>query len=193
MDFRYSKVGVNFTGETSVQGKWTVLKLKAYLEPKVLIIGDHYANAKDFAVTPRNETSQPTLALDSKGSTTMERKDPTYLDDFGASFKLSPANWTQFYTGLSVDVTSRWVPLYVAKNSPNGVDTSLDGYERRHLTFTRWNVGYKFSDKLSVTNQLGHYDGGLYEYEIDSRFADANHEINSGRWENRLSLTATLL
>ena len=193
MDYKFSKVGLNFTGEKSVQGRWTVLKLKGYIEPKVLVISDKYATSKDFAVTPRNETSQSSLALNSSGATTMERRHITYLDDFGASFKLSPANLTQLYTGLSVDVTSRWTPRYVARDTSGGIDTSFNGYERRSLTLTRWSLSYKFTDRLTLTNQLGHYDGGLYEYEIDARFADPRHEINSARWENRMSLSATLL
>jgi hypothetical protein len=193
MDYKFSKVGLNFTGEKAIQGKWAILKLKGYVEPKVLVISDKYAMSKDFAVTPRNETSQSSLALNSSGATTMERRHVTYLDDFGASFKLSPANWSQLYTGLSVDVTSRWTPRYVARDTAGGVDTSFNGYERRSLTLSRWSMSYKFTDRLTLTNQLGHYDGGLYEYEIDARFADPRHEINSARWENRMSLSATLL
>ena len=191
--FQFSNIGVTFSAKHTYENDLGTLKFGAYLEPKVQVLSQKTAlTDKDFAIVPRNETARGTLAFDENGTATIEQRDPTVVDDAGLAIKVSPARLTKLSTGLNVDVNSQWKPKYVATESDGKLDTSLSGYERRSLTITRWSIGWALTDKVTLTNSVLHYMGGLYEYPIQNALAETNHELDEARWENRLSLNASL-
>jgi hypothetical protein len=91
-----------------------------------------------------------------------------------------------------VDLTSQWKPKYVTRELDGQLKTDFDAYERRSLTFTRWNVGYNLSEKVSLAGYIGYYMGGLYEYNIQNDLAEVNHELYSYRWDTRVSVSTVL-
>jgi hypothetical protein len=158
----------------------------------VQVVSSTTSKDKNFTVTPRNETSRPVLAFDEQGTSAVEQRDPTIIDDLGGAVSLSPAKLKELSTGFSVDITSQWRPMYVTREVDGQLNTDFDAYERRSLTFTRWNVGYKLSDKVQVSGFIGYYMGGLYEYNIQNDLATVNHELFDARWNTRLTVTTVL-
>lgn len=191
--FRFANVGVNFSAKNAYESSLGKVSVGAYIEPKVQVVSSSAAKAEDFRVVPRNDTSIATLAFDEQGNTWVEQRDPTLVDDAGVSVRMSPAKVSKLFTGLSMDVYSQWKPKYVAVETPQGgVDTNLNGYERRSLTTSRWSLGWNATDKLSFVNSVSYFMGGLYQYPIQNALAETNHELGKNRWENRFSVNAVL-
>lgn len=190
--FVFSNVGVNFATSNLYENDLGTLKLSAYLEPKVQVLSNRTSKNETFRVVPRNETARGTLAFDDQGTTSIEQRDPTLVDDLGVAFSVSPVQAKKLSSGFSVDVQSQWKPKYVTTETAGSLNSSLDGYERRSFTLTSWNLAFKISDKVTLSNRVGHYMGGLYNYPIQNELVAANHELVAGRWEERLSLTAKL-
>jgi hypothetical protein len=190
--FRFANIGLTFSSRTKFESDQGTLSIGGYLEPKFQLVSQQTSKDKNFTVVPRNETSRPTLAFDDQGATAVEQRDPTLIDNSGASVSFSPAQAKDLSTGFSVDFIRQWKPKYVTRELDGQLKTDFDAYERRSLTFTRWNVGYSLSEKVSLAGYIGYYMGGLYEYNIQNDLAEVNHELDNHRWDTRVSMSTVL-
>lgn len=187
--FSTSDVGINFGGKLDMPLASGALLLEGYTEPKARFMSAKAAS--EGKVSVENRTGEDTFALNEAGDTTLEQRDPTLLNDTGISLKYSPAAVKGLSVKAAVDYTQEWAPQYAAKSVDNDTRTELDHYKNSSAVLNRLNVGYKLTDTVSLTNSVRYWVGGAYASGIDGSKAGDNLGL-ANRWENRLSLTATL-
>jgi hypothetical protein len=144
------------------------------------------------SVAVRNESGRG-LALAGDNQDEIKQRDPEVDSYTGVGVKLAPVAVPGLTVGLSNEVRKFWVPKYVAKDVAGDQRVELDGYRDSSGSITKFAVGYKLNDKVTLTNSLRHNVAGFYAQGIDD--SNANGDKMAGltsRWENRLILSATL-
>lgn len=144
--------------------------------------------ADNTKVTPENRTGRQTFSLNSDGDTTMAQRDPTWIALQAVQVKLKPAAVPGFSVGTEVEYDLQWDPKYAAKDVDGDTRTELDGYKTQAMTITKFILGYKLTDAVSLSNSLRHKTVGFYGEGLDV----SDSALSSSRFENRLILSATL-
>ena len=175
------------------------ISLNGYWNPVGEYLDGHANGSKDNLVAPRNDTSKDSLALcdTSEDADKIPQRDPNLYNQYGASAKYKPEAVKGLSLGLGSDIVTKYAPKYVSKESADGDPrTELDGYAVRSISLTKFRIGYKINDKLSIANSLREWTGGVYQQGISTAHPDESGSLapfSSARFENRITLTATLL
>ncbi len=175
------------------------IALNGYWNPVAEYMDGHTNGGKDNQVATRNETSQEKLFLtgstDDADANKVQQRDPNLLNQYGASAKYKPEAVKGLSLGLGSDIINKFHPKYTTKETASGEPrTEQDGYATSGLSITKIMVGYKLSDKVSLTGQFRQYTGGTYAKAIDSSHPDASGFLGGrdARFETRLQMVATL-
>ena len=163
------------------------VKFSAFINPTVSF--NSGKNAKEDKVTAADKTNGLTLT---EADTTVEKEHPGIWNYTGAS-----AKYTIGATGLSVGTGlthgQNWEEkLAIVQVEDGTTRRSSDGYQYRSNTIANVNVGYKISDKTSVSALFGGLTTGFFEKSLNKSRPDATLGYGANRYEARLSLNATL-
>jgi len=189
--YNYSYVG--FLGDVhhNVDIPTGALTFSGYLQPTWVLTSNGFANNVDNKLKVRNDTSRSTLALTQANEDKIAQRDPSILNQWGLGAKYKPALIKGLSVGLGVDFVQEWDPNYRAKDVGTETRYDLTGYTASVQTMNRLILSYAINDKVSVMEQLRQFVGGFYDHGITA--ADTNPIETSYRWENRVTLSATLL
>ncbi len=185
-----SAIGMNFTYEHTYPIVAGDLKVKAFTEPKGVLLGTASGDTK---LTPRNDTGVENFGLASEEDRKVTAKQAPFLNDSSFVVSFAPAAMKDFSIDLGVDLAQKWAPLYVASEVvDNKPVAEQDGYEYKALTTTKLAASYKIQKGLSLGGELRQYLGGVYGYSINPETAEDNKELGASQYESRVTLTADL-
>jgi hypothetical protein len=188
--FSQSYVGLDANLKKDVVISGGTLAFSGYVEPlAVLNSGKSSAENK---VDVRNDTGNDNFALDDKGSTQIEQRDPTIWNYSAVETRFKPDAVKDFYVGLGIELSQKWEPKYVATTAGDDTDVENDGYATSALTSNVFKLGYKVSDAVTVAGALRQHTGGYYQQGVGESRPDPTGYWGATRWESRLALQATL-
>lgn len=145
-----------------------------------------------------NRTGRDSLALQEEkedGTLTevkTDRQDPSYWNDSELSVKLNPAPLPKLSVKAALEYVQHWDPKYVAVDNEGGDRTKQEGYTNTGIVLNKLAVGYKITDKVSLTNSLRYHLGGFYQSRVDQNRPDPTGAFGTATWENRLILSAAI-
>jgi hypothetical protein len=168
------------------------LSTLAYVQPVAEYSSKNYADANQ-QMTPENKTERDSLSLNDEGTDTIEQRDSTIYNYTGGAVKYKPAAVAGFSVGLGVDFCQTWKPKYETKEVDGDLRTELSGYEATALSINKLTLGYKLTDKLSLSSQLRQNIGGFYGESVTTDRPDRTGNVGNTRWETRVSVIATIL
>lgn len=193
--FSYSDIGLYGEITTDLAIPSGAISIMGYTNPLAELNSKRNSSENQVLVENRTSRSDSELGLTTNddGDAQIEQRDPTLINYTGGSVKYKPAAVAGFSTGFGVDLIQIWKPKYQTVESSDGdTRTELNGYDSKALSVNKFILGYKINDKLSVTNSVRQYVGGLEQRGIDTEHPDQLGWVGGNRYENRLSLTATL-
>jgi hypothetical protein len=169
------------------------LSIGGWIQPNAVLKSAKNSKSEGSKIEVANKTGSADFALTEDGDTTIEQRDPSLFSLNAVNVKFKPAAVPGFSVGSEIEYDRYWKPKYAAESVDGDTRTDLDGYANAGLTTTKFILGYKINDSLSLTNSLRHMTGGFYEHRIDADNSSVDGWEGTNRWENRLILSATLL
>lgn len=188
--FSSSSVGVYGEGKLDYTTPVGAVDLLVYANPLADLMSAKVSGANK--VEPRNETGREVTAL-AASDNKIEQRHSTIWNFGGFSAKLKPSALPGFAVNTGFDVIQKWEPKYSLKDAGGGDDrVNLAGYDAIMTTGTKVGVSYKISDSVSIANSVRLYTIGLWDQGINTSRQEQTGYFRDSRWENRLTLSATL-
>lgn len=187
--FALVDVGPHVDVKTSFKTDMGELTLSGFVEP----LAEFYsgAGAKQSAMKKvKNSTDDTyTLAPSDTAQTEIEQKDPSLLSTTELALSFVPAKLSGLNVSLAANYLQNWTPRYEDPAGDADINPELAGYETNDAVMNKFTLSYKLNDSLTLANSARYTVGGAYEKTYDK---DLGVSGVSARFENRLTLTATL-
>jgi len=183
---------VNYPLETTA-GKFTFAGLT---NPVAEWMNNDRVKDKANSLPLSNRTSRDAdglgLTTDDSGNLTTQQKDPSFWTDNEASAKFAPGFLPAASVGFALEYIQHWTPKYALNETGDDTHTDKIGYRYGALTLNKFVLGYKVSDKVSLSNSTRYHIGGFYQSRVDETKEDPSQAYGHITWENRLALNVTL-
>jgi hypothetical protein len=183
--FNTADVGVKLDVSQNLAIRGGKLSFSGYLQPVASILSQ---SAYDKSRGTFEDTN-PALSLTDAEQEEFKAKDPTLKNFSGFTVEFKPEGLTKFSTGLGLDMSQEWAPVYRAETASDGRKNQvLDHHATSATTRNKFCVGYQITESLKISNTVYQYLDGYMQRGVHTGSSGSN----KNGWENRVTLAATL-